>query len=252
MAFKFPLMEKYINQQFSLPDIAKELELPSVSAIQKRLILFNIKRRSISDSRKLPKSRLKMQNSYIKHYGVRHNFCKESTNRKKWEAKLLKKEGIINVFQRKSVIKKIKETLYRKYGVEKVSELPRLGRLSFSFWHKYILEYLLNIGYTPKKELLLFSKNKKYYRSYDIFIEPYKIIEVNGDFWHANPLKYKADDKILHGTSSYKTAKEIWDYDRKKINMAKKQGYKVLVLWRSDIKEHWEDTQLKIMVFLKG
>ena len=61
-----------------------------------------------------------------------------------------------------------------------------------------------------------------------------KCIEFNGDFWHANPLIYEADDSInLRGTKK-KKASEIWDADIKKLNIIRERGYNVLVVWESD------------------
>ena len=48
--------------------------------------------------------------------GSYHNFCKNSTSRKDWENKLLKDEGITNVFQRESVKSKIIKTIFERYG----------------------------------------------------------------------------------------------------------------------------------------
>lgn len=60
-----------------------------------------------------------------------------------------------------------------------------------------------------------------------------KVIEVFGDYVHANPEKYDADDIIKLPGSSYK-AKEKWEHDRKKIDWLEKQGYEVVILWSSD------------------
>ena len=46
---------------------------------------------------------------------------------------------------------------------------------------------------------------------FDIFIPKYNLlIEYNGDYWHANPTKYKAD---YFNHKKNKTAQEIWDYE---------------------------------------
>ena len=54
------------------------------------------------------------------------------------------------------------------------------------------------------------------------------IIEIYGDYWHANPKIYNSDEKPI---SFYpeKTAKDIWDYDtkRKEILESVKRGEKV-------------------------
>lgn len=59
------------------------------------------------------------------------------------------------------------------------------------------------------------------------------VIEINGDYIHANPAKYKADDVIRIPGESY-TAQEKWDRDRRKIEYLQSRGYQVLVIWESD------------------
>ena len=60
-----------------------------------------------------------------------------------------------------------------------------------------------------------------------------KIIEVFGDYVHANPEKYDPDDIIKLPGNSYK-AKEKWEHDGKKIDWLEEQGYEVIILWSSD------------------
>lgn len=72
---------------------------------------------------------------------------------------------------------------------------------------------------------------KKFYP--DVLIRKHNIIfEFYGDYWHANPKKYKAEDKIKD-----KTAKEIWEHDRKREEALCKLGFKVIIVWESDYKE---------------
>lgn len=63
-----------------------------------------------------------------------------------------------------------------------------------------------------------------------------KIIEVFGDYVHANPEKFDADDEIVLTGSCY-TAKEKWKRDQKKISWLESQGYEVIVLWSSYTEE---------------
>lgn len=60
------------------------------------------------------------------------------------------------------------------------------------------------------------------------------ILEVNGDFWHANPEMY-AEDWINPITKV--TAKEKWNYDEEKTQYAESKGYKVITIWEKNIKE---------------
>lgn len=62
------------------------------------------------------------------------------------------------------------------------------------------------------------------------------LIEINGDFWHANPEKYKASD-VLHFPNGHNpTAEDLWKKDKKKIALANKRGYAVITFWESFLK----------------
>ena len=68
----------------------------------------------------------------------------------------------------------------------------------------------------------------------DFYIPAYNlIVEIDGDYWHANPKKYKANDII---GPSKKTAKKIWEYDKTKTQDILNEGYRVLRYWSSDLK----------------
>ena len=71
-------------------------------------------------------------------------------------------------------------------------------------------------------------------KSYDIQISNTNLlIEVQGDFWHANPEIYKSDDIVLidDGIPAYK----IWEKDKNKKINAEKYGYVILYMWETDI-----------------
>ena len=82
---------------------------------------------------------------------------------------------------------------------------------------------------------ILYEKQKpvKKYRC-DFYIPEYNlIVEIDGDYWHANPNNYKAEDLI---GPSRKTAKSIWESDKIKTEDLLQEGYKVLRYWASDLK----------------
>jgi G:T-mismatch repair DNA endonuclease (very short patch repair protein) len=69
----------------------------------------------------------------------------------------------------------------------------------------------------------------------DIFIEKIGlIIEFYGDYWHANPKFYKAEDIVHHGLK----AKDIWKKDKERIqkfnNTIGDVSYKVIVVWQDE------------------
>lgn len=67
------------------------------------------------------------------------------------------------------------------------------------------------------------------------------IFELNGDFWHANPKKYSESD-ILHFPEKDITAKEIWEKDKFKKDLAEQNGYKIVYYWEHQINDPkiWE------------
>ena len=67
-----------------------------------------------------------------------------------------------------------------------------------------------------------------------------KIIEFNGDYWHANPAKYKSTDKIkFPGNNNIKEAHEIWNKDHIRITDFISGGYDVLIIWEHD----WDNSR---------
>ena len=73
-----------------------------------------------------------------------------------------------------------------------------------------------------------------------------KLIEFNGDIFHANPLIYSATDQPLLGTIGTDarcelTAQEMWDADERKAQVARDNGYEVFVVWESEWKTNKAD-----------
>ena len=79
-----------------------------------------------------------------------------------------------------------------------------------------------------------------------------KIIEFNGDYWHANPELYLFEDyvgNILNNKPTY--AYEIWAKDAKKKSLAEEHGYEVMVVWESEFIEMPRTTLEKCLKFLQ-
>lgn len=79
-----------------------------------------------------------------------------------------------------------------------------------------------------------------------------KAIEFNGDYWHANPVLYSADDMILRSGGKRELVKDIWDREAKRTAALIKQGFKVHVVWESDYKEDPEKVVAECVNFLRG
>lgn len=74
----------------------------------------------------------------------------------------------------------------------------------------------------------------------DVLIKNRIVFEFFGDYWHANPHKYVASDKVYGD----KTAQQIWKKDKERISLLEENGYDVYVVWESDYKNN-KDKVLK-------
>jgi hypothetical protein len=109
-------------------------------------------------------------------------------------------------------------------------------------------------------EVYFATKNKEYFIntsdsffSYDfVDINRKKIIEYNGDNYHANPNRFSENDyphpfnKKL-GFSS----KEIWNRDNQKKLVAESKGFEILVIWDSEFKKNKSEIIHKCLHFLE-
>jgi hypothetical protein len=98
-----------------------------------------------------------------------------------------------------------------------------------------------------KGEFYLINENKKWFAYDYVDMIRRKCIEFNGDFWHCNPDDFNEND--THRVKN-KTAKEIWEIDRNKIDLIKSKGYQVLVIWDSEYRKDPESTLQKCLKFL--
>lgn len=238
------LLDLYITKGLSVLDIVERFNLPTPTRINRLLIKYDIPRRTKPNSR----TREKYKSTMIERTGFSHNLYKGAPSRIQMEEKLMREEGITNVFQRKEVKEKILDTMIEKYGVETPSQITMSrGKNSYSSVHKLVVEKLLELGIELQIELKL-KKEVRYY-SYDILCSG-KIIEINGDYWHGNPKMYKPDDLIMKGSSAEIKVKDKWEYDKIKIQHAIDRGYEVLVIWESEIIENLDLVIEKILRFV--
>lgn len=86
----------------------------------------------------------------------------------------------------------------------------------------------LGIEYTPQ-----YDKIGKYWC--DFYLPKYNlIVEVDGDYWHANPEQFSEDDLI--GPKKTK-AKYIWEYDNQKTKDIIDAGYNIFRIYGSRLKK---------------
>jgi hypothetical protein len=141
-------------------------------------------------------------------------------------------------------------TLDSKTDEEKLrinkAKLYKNGMISNS--EKSLYKLLLN--YFPELEsqyIINYSSTKNYV--YDIKHNN-KIIEFNGNYWHADPAKYKENQCIRFPGRDSVLVEDIWEKDRLKLEYAKELGFEVLVIWESEYLNKPEEIVQKCITFL--
>lgn len=124
--------------------------------------------------------------------------------------------------------------------------------------HKQISNFLIenNIKHQNEVRINIQVNNNLKSPIVDILISgKNKIIEIYGDRWHLNPLKYKPNDIITHLWLNKRygelKAKDVWKKDNERIKSLKNLGYDILILWENDIKNNFENVQTNILNFIK-
>lgn len=69
----------------------------------------------------------------------------------------------------------------------------------------------------------------------EVNLEKRVVIEIQGDFWHANPSKFKGSD-LMPFPGRKILASEVWARDLKRKNTLAELGYTVIQIWESDWK----------------
>lgn len=132
-----------------------------------------------------------------------------------------------------------------KYGYSKISQM-----LFYEILINYNLENRKHIYFATKNEEYRLEKEEGGVWIYDfVDLENKKIIEYNGDQYHANPKLYEAMDHP-HPFRKWITAQEIWDKDKRKELVANEEGFEILTIWDSEYKKNKQDTLNKCLLFL--
>ena len=210
------LYNEYVTNGKATSEIAQDLGLKSSTAIVRRMQKYNIKLRSISESLHMKRARERSEATCVQRYGGINVLSKGTIAYKKRNKTVLKKYGVNNVFQVKEIRDKFVHNTSKSKLNEKIYKL--LGEMGVKF---------------EKEFRLKMDNNKSYF--YDLKIGD-TLIEINGKYWHAEPRIYDSDAVLSFKGKKY-IAKDIWNRDRKKIDFAKKCGYKTKVLWEIDIIE---------------
>ena len=155
-----------------------------------------------------------------------------------------------------------KDKLIEKYGLLIANEMTknrgrrlknvflRYSKISKMFFDK-IQDKLpdIDLYYGNDEKWIRKNKNKGYF--IDMVIgETNKIIEFNGDFFHANPKLYHEKSLINISKDKKLYAKDIWIKDKEKIDFLSKE-YDVYIVWENDVKNNIDEEINKCVSFIK-
>lgn len=152
------------------------------------------------------------------------------------------------------------ENLTKKHGEKKAIEIYEnwINKPRKCYWSKksqILFDEIVKI--TGTKNIYYGNLNKEYginsngkYYFYD-FVDTYhhKVIEFNGDCFHANPKFYKKDDKPNFYNNLL--SEEIWKNDNIKNSAIKNIGFELLIIWESDYDNDNNNIIQKCVNFLK-
>jgi len=187
----------------------------------------------------------KKKKTFLNNFEYENNFCNPE----------IRKYACLNIDYKK-VQETLRSNLNEKYGesVINVSQIPGVGKkIGDSLREKFSKMTLEErrkatekarekINYTSRQEIRIQSILNQigveytangflYSYSWDMIFKNKIIIEVQGDFWHANPKYYKGSDVLLRGL----LAKDVWKKDARKKKLVESKGYSVFYLWENDI-----------------
>ena len=159
---------------------------------------------------KMSKSK-KGQNSGNKNHMKQEKYRQMSRDimRSNWDNGILDRKVISEQMKQTQRSGKIKSIIVSKREKEIVKEIKLLG---YKTIHSYRVDSKICDIFIPSLNL---------------------IIEYFGDYWHCNPKKYDSD---YFNKKKNKFAWELWDYDKKKIDLIKSYGYNLEVVWEGDLK----------------
>jgi hypothetical protein len=255
-----------VRQDMSSNSIAKKLVKLKIGAGMIILLAkeYGIETKSIRESNSTEDVKKKRSNTLKSRYGIDHQLQKESPFYLKRNQTVKDKYGVENVFQLEDVKKKSLNSMVERHGVKSSRNVPwykpNNGKRSKS--HQEIEKILtdLNVSfeseYGQKKEHKHFTKYNDYLkREYSPVVDilvPNKntVIEIYDDNFHANPNLHK-DEELIKRWGGVFTAKEIRDFDKSRKEQLESLGYKVIEIWRSDIRKNKKQVIANIKSFLE-
>lgn len=129
--------------------------------------------------------------------------------------------------------RKLAKIKYAEYKTT-VSNLTFRSKVADCFFSELSSYFKSDTQLYSEREMCLLLPNGNYIKPDYINVERNICVEFFGDYWHANPKKYKATDVISYPNKTKRLAKDIWTADAIRIDNLTRMGYNVLIVWEQD------------------
>lgn len=249
----------YVDKKTTLRLFCKNNNI-RLSTIIKYLKLNNIKIWSSKEMCGLDFVLQNKENTCLERYGIK-NIFQDPIVREKGQSSIDRVSNYLH----------LKDVLQKKYGVDNWSQIPgvsekmslsqknRCGKMSYDEKLKMTEKARMSLNFTSKLELRIqdvlndlnvpYTANGFLYRyNFDFIFKNRIVLEIQGDFWHANPLYYKEDDILLKGWM----VKDVWKKDNIKRKKLIDNNWKIYYLWETDINKMSYDDIKKYLINILG
>lgn len=188
------------------------------------------------------------------YYATQNNKIKNKRieSYKKWVNK--NKETFLKICRNPSRISKISKSsreLWKNASLELKFKMSNNFKKSIKYKDFFMNKFEIKIAkYLDEKNLNW--DYEKCIKTENSFVKPDFIVNNNiaiecfGDFWHANPIKYKSDDILFKN----KTAAQQWEYDNNRIEKLKSIFDYVIIIWENETKNLNETMENKLLCLI--
>lgn len=215
---------------------------------------LNIPVRDLKSSANIDVRRQRCKDTCEDKYGVANVSQVESIKQKKAET-FTKHYGVDNIWKSPEFYEWMNDFMIKKYGKKRMSgwdyaDQAERDRINKKRFETTVVNGWCDSSLEERVERILKESEIQYKRCfwayhhpYDFILGDHVLLEVNGDYWHANPRIYKESDTFSGGM----TARDIWERDKKFKDCLAGSKFKLVYLWEMDMKQMSDDDILKFI-----
>lgn len=256
-----------LEKQQSVNSAAKVLNVP-YSRLTQFAKLTNLKLPSMKEASSSQAVRNRVKETCRINFGADNPLSRGTVAFEKRNKTVRDKYGVDNVFQLNHVKEQITSTILELYGVKrktnalkikmskmaltpdqrreigrKISEYKRQnppkrhGEKAFNWKMLSTPNKLESKVFSALSELGIDFQFSFWIsgRQFDFRLNNI-LLEVQGDYWHANPKFYTSCQELSFPGNKKIKAEELWEKDYRKKILAESRGYNVIYLWENDIR----------------